>query len=358
MEIKVVENKYINDYISFCKEVYRGNIYYRDIMSSTLKSILSGKAEICKSTIMKPIMVLDSGRIVAVCTFAIVDRMDDVLQIAYFEALENQEKAIEAIMEYGRELAEKHSITRILVGLNFHVNYGLGLLADHYEEVQSFGSSYNPPYYIDYFKKYTSEEVNLVSYLAKMVDFDFGVNKRLMDRITSKYSVRKADFKNIEREAAFYTHLNNKAFKNHRFYYERRLNEDLELFKEFKILLREENLLFMEYEGKPIGFMLWYPNFNELIKPGEGLGLKTVIKSKLFHSKIKKFKIVELGVIPEHQKNGAVLALFNHCFKIVKDRYEICEAGWILENNIDSRGFGFRWSDEEYKHYKAFIIDI
>lgn len=358
MEIKAVEQTSVNDYIKFCREVYNNNIYYRDSMSASLRSILTAKAEICKSSIIKPIMIIDSGKIVAVCVFVIVDRMKDTLQIAYFEALENQEKAVEKIMDYGRQLAKEYHAEKILVGLNLHVNYGLGLLASHYEEVQSFGSSYNPPYYIDYFEKYTDEKINLVSYKAKMDNFDFGVADRIMNKIKKKYNVRKADFKDIKGEAEIYTHLNNHAFRCHKFYYERRLEEDLELFREFKLLLREENLLFLEYEGRPIGFMLWYPDFNELLEPSEALGLKTVIKNKLFSRKIKKFKIVEIGVLPEFQKNGAVLALFYQCREIVKDRYQVCESGWILEDNLASRGFGFRWGNQESKHYQVFLINV
>ena len=358
MEIKVADKGLINDYIKFCNEVYKNNQYYRDGMSASLKSILKGSAEICKSSIIRPIMVLDSGKIVAVCTFAIVDRMKDILQLAYFEALDNQERALDKIIEYGKKLAKNHGINRILVGLNFHVNYGLGLLADNYDSIQSFGSSYNHPYYIDYFKRYSSEEINLVSYLADMNSFEFNIKDKLMNRIMDKYLVRKANFKDIKGEAEIYTNLNNRAFKNHRFYYERRINEDLELFNDFKLFLKEENLLFVEYEGKAIGFMLWYPDFNELIEPGEKLGLKTLIKSKILHNRIKKFKIVELGVIPEFHKKGASIALFNYCKQLIKDRYKLCESGWILEDNFDSRGFGVKWANKEYKHYKVFLIDI
>ncbi len=359
MEVKVVDDKTsINKYVKFCKDIYKDNIYYRDIMSPTLKSILLGKAEICKSSIIKPILISDSGEIVMVCTFAIVDRMKDTLQIAYFEALENQEEALEIMMTYGRKMAEEHGIKKILIGLNFHVNYGLGLLANNFQEVQTFGGAYNPPYYIEYFKKYAHEEINLVSYIGNVKDFDFGVKERLMKKVTAKYTVRKADFNQIKREAELYTNINNEAFKQHKFYYERRLEEDLELFNDFKLLLKEENLLFVEDEGNPIGFMLWYPDFNELIKPNETMGSKTIIWNKLFSHKIQRFKIVELGVVPAYQKTGAVLALFNHCWQIVKDKYQYCESGWILEENYASKGFGLRWGDKEYKEYKVFLIHL
>ena len=357
MEIRLVDKTTVNAYIAFSDEVYKNNIFYRNTMGTVLRSILSRKAQICKSSIIKPIMVMDSEKIVAVCTFAIIDRMKDTLQIAFFEALENQESAIGMMIDFGKRMATKHGINKILVGLNLHVNYVLGILADHYESIQSFGSAYNPPYYIDYFKKYAYKEVNLVNYRIKMDDFSFDINNKILEKIKTKYHVRKADFSNLKRDSKIYTNLNNQAFKNHNFYYERRFEEDLELFNDFKILLKEENLLFMEHDRKPIGFLLWYPDYNELIGPGQRLGIKTIIKHKIFHRRIKGFKIVEIGVLPEYQKSGAVLALFQKCREIVKGRYGFCESGWILENNLDSRGFGHRWADKVYKNFKVFLIN-
>lgn len=359
MEVISVNNSNrIRDYISFSDKVYENNPNYRNTMETIKRRILTGKGVITNNSIIRPIMIIDSGEIVAVCSYALVDRMKDILQITFFEALDKQEKAIELMIDYGKRMARDLGIKEILAGLNIHVNYGLGYLADKFDETQSFGSSYNPSYYIDYFMRYAKEGINLVSYKASLDDFDYGINHKLIDRVTKKYNVRKVNFNNLKKEAEIYTQLNNEAFKNHKFYYERRFEEDLELFSEFKILLKEENLLFLEHEGNPVGFMLWYPDFNELINPGEKLGIKTVIKYRLFQQKIEKFKIVELGVIPAHQKNGAVMALFKKCREIVKDRYKFCESGWILEDNKDSRGFGYRWTSNVHKHFKVFLIDV
>ncbi len=357
MRIEIVDRASIKDYMAFCKEVYTNDAYYRDSMSTILKSILMGKAQICKSSTVVPVMVVDSNKIVAVCIFALVDRLSDTLQITFFEALDNQEQAVKMIVDYGKKLARRYGASKILLGLNFHVNYGLGLLADQHEFVPSFGTAYNPSYYIDYFKPYADEQFNLVSYLTKMENFDARLDNRLVDRVAAKYNVRTMDFGNFTGEIETYTNLNNEAFKNHKFYYQRRLEEDLELFKQFKVLLKEENMLFLEDQGIPIGFMLWYPDFNELIRPGETVGLKTVLKNKLFPNKISKFKIVELGVLPQYHKKGAVLALFHKCRELVQGRYDYCESGWILEDNLASRGLGMRWADQEYKHYQVFTID-
>jgi hypothetical protein len=130
------------------------------------------------------------------------------------------------------------------------------------------------------------------------------------------------------------------------------------LFKELKYLLREENLIFVEKLGVPVGFMLWYPDYNELINKGETPGIKTVVKNKLFSDRIKTFKIVEMGVIPGERNKGAILALFDYCYKSTKGRYESMESSWILSENIKSKSFGMKWADEEFKHYKAYVKDL
>lgn len=358
MKIEIIAQDKITKYLTFMKDVYKDNNYYRDTMETVIKMILKGKGEICKSSTLIPAMVTEKGKILAVCTFAIVDRMVDTLQICFFEALEQQEQAIELIMNYGQGLAKERGIKKILIGLDLHVNYGLGLLADHFDTPVSFGGAYNPPYYLDYFKKYANEEINLVSYLIDMKNFQFNLPESLLHKVVSKYTVRKANLKNLQETIEIYTSLNNQAFQSHQFYYQRRREEDLELFQDLKLLLKDENLLFLEAEGKPVGFMLWYPDFNELLKPSEKLGLKTLIKAKIFPERIKRFKIVELGVIPQHQRRGGVLALLNKCHELVKGKYDLCESSWILEENMDSRGLGMRWSEQEYKHYKVFLVHL
>lgn len=357
MEIVKVDSNNIKAFIEFSKSIYNGNPYYRDTMSRTLYALLKGKAKICKGSFIEGVIVKKDNKILTVCLFCIVDRMDDVLQMAYFESLEDEEALAELIF-YGKEIAKRNSIKKILVGLNLHVNYGLGLLDSHFDEIQSLGSSYNPEYYIKMFEKIATEEISLISYLVNMKSFNLNIDKRIENKILKEYSARKANFRKLEEEASLYTEVNNKAFMCHDFYYERRISEDLELFREFKLLLKEENLLFLEREGKTIGFMLWYPDFNQLLNQGESLGLKMIIKNKFLNSKINKFKIVEIGVIPEYQNTGAVFALFHECFRLTRNRYEFCESGWILEKNMSSKGFGIRWADKEYKRYKAFLIDV
>lgn len=184
------------------------------------------------------------------------------------------------------------------------------------------------------------------------------VSLNLRKKLENRYKIRPVNFSELEKEAAIYTEVNNKAFSDHLFYYPRDKKEDLELFKDLRYLIKPENLLFVERENTPVGFMLWYPDFHKLMSPGETLGVFTVIKNRLFHKRIRDFKIVEIGIVPSEQNRGAILALFDYLYRITKERYDSFESGWILKDNDKSLDLSLRYVDKVSKTYKAYIRDV
>lgn len=356
--MKIIEcnNKNYKLYMKFAKSIYRDNPYYKDTTSSILKSILLRRGEFCRHSFIYPVMVCDGDKIAAVCTYIHADNYKETLQIAYFEALPDYEGAVELIIGFARDLCKERGIGRITIGLNGHVNFGLGILADNYDKHLSFGNNYNPPYYTDYFNKYKTLEYTLTSFIGNMNEFNLDRERRALERINSSFTFRNVNFSDFKNEMKIYTELNNIIFSEHPFYFKRSPMEDYELFKDMKLFIREENLIFAEKDGQPIGFMLWYPDFNELISPGKSIGVSTFIKNKLFAERIKKYKIVEIGVLPQFHNTGAILGLFNECCIRTKGTYLSYETSWILDSNYKSKNFGTKWAREEYKHYKVYEI--
>jgi hypothetical protein len=343
-------------YLKFIHSIYKDNIFFRDTMSSLLKAILLKQGEFSKHAYIYPVMIFKDNNIAAVCTYIHADNYQEALQIAYFEALPNQEDVVDLMISHGREICKKRNISKITIGLNGHVNYGLGLLSDHFDTPLSFGNNYNPFYYIDYFKNYNPIEYTLSSYCGNLKDFNLDKQQRAIEKICSNFTFRTANFRDFKNEMKVYTDINNECFENHPFYFKRDYKQDYELFKDLKLFIKEENLIFAEKDGQPIGFMLWYPDFNELIPEGKSIGVPTFIKNKLFSNKISKFKIVEIGVLPKFHNTGAILGLFNECYKRTKGRYKFYETSWILDSNLKSKSFGVKWADKEYKHYKVYEI--
>jgi hypothetical protein len=327
-------------------------------MSGLLKNLLNGKSVMSRSAYFEPVMVEDNGRIIMIALLTHVDRMPDFLQIAFFEADYQENRAFKLILDRAYELAKERGASKLTGSLNVHVNYGLGFLASEYHKLQGFGTMHNPDFYHELFAENGFEAVDLLSFRKDLDELEEIFNPRIMERLNRRYSIRSLDYKNLERDAQIYTSLNNQAFKDHQFYYPRKAAEDLELFKDFKPLLRPENLLFAYKGNEPVGFMLWYPDFHEIMKPGETLGIRTVIRNKFMARRIKTVKIVEMGVLPKEMKNGAVLALINQVFELAKGKYSLFESGWVLQSNTNSKMLGIKLADSVYKRYKAYIKDV
>ena len=355
MELITVGKDKRKVFLEFYKKQYLNNDLKRDTLSGMLKSLLYGRSELCSSIDIEPVMVVDNNEIIMISVLAHAQRMPEYLQICFFESEKYNMDAFKLILDRAKDMAKEKKADRLTGSLNIHVNYGLGFLASDFDKKQSFGASYNYEFYNDYFEKSGFETIHMVSYKKDMVNSPDLINNDIRERLNKVYSVRKVDFNNYKSEIEIYTEINNNAFSNHLFYYTRKTEEDYELFKDLKYLMKEENLLFVEKAGVPVGFMLWYPDFNEIIEKNETVGIKTVLKNKLFSHRIKTFKIVEMGVIPEEKNRGAILALFDYCFKCTKGKYDTMESSWILKDNFKSKSFGMKWADKESKHYKAYV---
>lgn len=358
MKIIIADQDKRRRFLGFYEKRYLRDPLKRNSLSGILKALLYGKSVMCKSTFLEPVMVEENGQIIMIALLAQVERMKDFLQIAFFEADFKSDQAFELILSRARELALARGASKITGSLNVHVNYGLGFLASDYDQNQSFGTMHNPPFYNELFEENGFQSIPMMSFKKDLNALESILNPRIVARVKRRYTLRKLDYRNLERDAQIYTTLNNQAFADHLFYYPRNAKEDLELFRNFKPLLKPENLLFAYRGDQPIGFILWYPDFNELMRRGETLGIETVIKSKVLANKIRTVKIVEMGVLPSEQRHGAILALIEYVFQSCRGKYDTFESGWILDNNDRSRLLGVKLADSVYKRYKAFIMDV
>lgn len=362
MNFKYLANKQeFEQFIKFGNELYAGNPYYRDSMSDIVKMFLFHQTSYLKHAQIYPFILEQQGQIILRAAFIIDYKQKDLLMIAFFEARENAQDAVNCMLDKARELAGKHGLKRIAIGLDAHLNYGVGFLASHFDRVPCFGFGYSPEYYLTYFKGL--QVYHFTSFLIDLAQFNLTGEQKILQKLLKKgFTYRLADFNFINREIEIYTRLNNLCFQRHLWWADRTFEEDRELLYPFRWFIKGENLIIAEKNGEPIAFLLWYPDFNQLIKPGKGIGLSTLLKAKLgIGGPINKFKIAEIGVKPEYQGTGAVLGLFETLFHQVKGKYQYCESGWVEENNMQSKGLGLRWQKfgcQEYKKYQAFEVTL
>jgi hypothetical protein len=359
MEISESRRDFLRLRDRLLNHVYSGDSHYRDAVTPLLEMVLVPSGKFAARADILPITVREGDRPLVSALLITAHGMGDTLQVSFFEAVRERQDAVDLLMQRARELADAAGQRRIVIGLNGHVNNGLGFLAGPYDKPACFGGGYNPPYYIDYLSRFSTSQGNLVSYAYDLSVTTMDREKKVLERISRRFKVREADFSDLRREIALYTRLNNECFVNHPLYFNRTEEEDYELFKSFGPFLKEENLLVSELNGRPIGFLLWYPDFNELVGPGGKLGLLAALKYRLPGHQISRFRVAEVGVLPEFQGSAAIGGLVQRCVEIAKQNgHRFCESGWIFDDNFRSWGISSRWADCVYKTYRYFEINM
>jgi hypothetical protein len=347
-ELKVFSN--------FKKEVYKSNSSQRSTGDTITQLLLKGSSAFHKHASVKPFLIQQRQKPVG--RFALIqdEKLKDCVQVAFFEALQGLSNLSEAILQQARSAFPDSD--RIVIGLDGHLNYNAGILLNYFDRPPVFGLPYTPDYYPEYFQEF--EQKTMVSYRFAAAAFF-----RFMEEKGHKFdlggiTVRKMNKKKFKREIEIYTRLNNACFAGHPYWAERTPEEDYELFYPFRFLLKEEFLLFAEFQGKPIGFLLWYPDFNELVPANRQLGINHLLK---FHIRnpIKTFRFTQIAVLPQYRISTATLALILKMIPPVKKAgYEYGEGGYIFEDNHKSiamtRRFLQRATGRKMEPYRSYAI--
>ncbi len=343
------------------KDVYQGNKYFKGTGKSIEQLLLNSNSAFRKHSTVKKFVIRDGNDYVA--RFALIHdfKSPGYVQVAFFEAQKNLGDLFSILK---REISLCFpQCKKVVVGLNGHLNYGAGILLNRFDEPPLFGLSYNPDYYPNYFEGLKCRR--MVTFRFSMEAYISWANTYSSDRRLNGLTVRFMDKKNIEKESAIYTELNNQAFLNHPYWAGRDKAEDLELFKPFRFLLDNENLIIAEINGNPVGFFLWYPDFNQLVTGHRDLNITDLIKYRL-GKRVDTFRFTEIGILPQYQGSPVALALINKSLPaLIRKGYKYCEGGFIFEENRASIAFVKRIlqrcngeKPEAYREYATFETEL
>jgi hypothetical protein len=316
-------------------KVYRGNKYYRGTDASIERMLLTKNSSFKNHSISKMFLIRDGNDLVA--RFALIHdfRLKDYVQVSFFEALPRLGDLFTII----KAEIKKHfpGIRRVVVGLNGHLNYGAGFLLNRFDEVPLFGLPYTHAYYSSYFNDLN--ERRMVSFRFPMSIYYSWANSYSPSKVLEGLTTRFMNKKFIRQESVIYTRLNNRAFVHHPYWADRDEAEDLELFYPFRYLLDNENLVIAEYFGEPVGFYLWYPDFNQLIHSQRDFNASDVLKYR-FGKNIDTLRFTEIGIVPQFQGSPAAFALIQKTVPYLMEKgFEYCEGGFIFEENRASIAF-------------------
>jgi GNAT superfamily N-acetyltransferase len=313
-------------------EIYKNHSNHRATEDEITRMLVNGRSAFHTHATVVPYLIFDHGELVGRFAFIHDRKLNEYVQLSFFESKPGLSQVMEKVRAEAASLFQKQR--KMLIGLNGHLNYGAGFLLNKFDEPPVFGLPYTPPYYHDYFT--SCHRTSMVSYRFSLEPF-YKYHAQLAEKKDFGHiKVRKLNKRKLKRDVALYTHLNNTCFKEHPYWSDRSVEEDFELFHPFRFFIKEENLLFAEIHGEAVGFILWYPDFNQLVRNNRALGIKELIKYR-FSNPITTFRLTEIAVKPEFRTSKVTQALIYATISCLERAgYTHGEGGFIFEENTRS----------------------
>lgn len=202
--------------------------------------------------------------------------------------------------------------------------------------------NYNPPYYKDLFENYGFKlfynQICLGMPAQKPLD------KKIWDRYNAiaadkDFQSKIIDKNQLEKFAADFTIVYNKAWAGHGGLKELKKEQVLTMFKKMKPVMDEQLVYFAYYKEDPIAIFINLPDLNQWFKHLNG---KFGLLHKLYFLWVKKFKPnkkfvgLVFGVVPEWQGKGIDAFIIAHsAIRLQKPNpdYEEYEMQWIGDFN-------------------------
>lgn len=302
--------------------------------------------------------VVDGTRTLCQAVFIIHKNNPDDMCVSFFESFENQDDAVSYLMNEGELFAKNHNCKKLIIGLEGHCNNGLGFSLET-KNSPSFGECYNKPYYQEYFSQY--QKIYATSYHGdrKITEDSLPNDLEKHGHDFTSTVCEYADFsrKKFPQTMKRYTDLNNEIFAEHSYYFTREYEEDRELFNSMRLLLRNNNLIFLKNGDEDIGYIFWYPEFNEFVPVQKGAGWLTYFMTKILKRQTKNAKVVELGVKASYRKTlAAVRLLYEGTIASRGTKYII--SSWILDKNLLSTYITKRYTSHLLKKYVLYEKDL
>jgi len=168
--------------------------------------------------------------------------------------------------------------------------------------------------------------------------------------------VRPIRLRAFDQELAIVKELYNQAWSKNWGFVPLTEKEIDEVAKNLKPLVVPDLVLFALSGGKEVGFSVALPDYNEVLKHLNGrLGPLGMLKFLYYRRKVKKIRVMLLGVRPEFRRRGVEGLLYIETFRRgLQKGYVKAECSWILESNPLMQHGIEAMGGKRYKTYRIY----
>lgn len=238
---------------------------------------------------------------------------------------------------------------RGMLAMDGPINFGendnyWGLLVEGFTH-PAYGMQYHKPYYKELFEsygfKFYFEQVSNHLDLRKPLPERFW---KIAEWVAQKpgFEFKPFNYKEKEKFIADFKTVYDTAWAFHENFTPINVKDLEKTLNNAKAILIEEFIWFAYFEGEPIGFLVMFPDVNQIFKKFNGK-LNLINKLKFLYYKLTKTiirsRITIMGIVPKFQKAGVESAIFWHLDKVMKKHPEYIEVelSWVGDFNPKMR---------------------
>jgi GNAT superfamily N-acetyltransferase len=243
--------------------------------------------------------------------------------------------------------------------MNLSMNDECAFLLEGFDSPPAVMMPYNPAYYLDLMAD--CGLVKAKDLFAYVMNKDHDVAAKVgavVEKIRGEttFVLRKVDRAKAEAEARIVAEIYNAGWEKNWGFVPWTETEMKHMIAKLKRLADINLVIIAEHEGRPAGFALGLPNYNEVLRGLNGrlfpLGF---IKFLINKRKIKGIRALVFGVLNEYRHTGLSYLLYDALEKAAKKNgYEWGEMSWVLEDNEAINRFNASIGGRIYKKYRIF----
>lgn len=279
------------------------------------------------------------GRIAAIINHQHNKFQEDKTGFFGFLEAENDKATFEALLSIAEKWLKEKKCDMMMGPMNPSTNDEVGFLIDGFDSPPYFMMTHNPRYYNEIMQDLGFEKAkDLYAYYIDREKLNMEKINHLAEAMKRKFQVniRSLNLKRFEDELKIVREIYNDAWSKNWGFVPMTPEEFDFVANDFRKIIDPEVVMIAEYKGKPIGFSLALPNYNEIFKkiPNGKLfpfGLFTFLLNK---NKIKSLRAITLGVIKDYQTSGiGGMLILETIRRGLSAGYYSAEMSWVLEDN-------------------------
>jgi GNAT superfamily N-acetyltransferase len=292
---------------------------------------------------------------------------DRVGFFGFFECVDDQAVA-NALLDAAAAWCRRKGHDVLRGPASFSVNDECGLLVDGFDTPPTLMMPHNPRYYIPLVERAGFDKAkDLLVYEGGSEEKYIPVPERLargteLIRQRQGVTLRPLNMKDFKGDVERIKEIYNIGWEDNWGFIPMTEHEIDHLAEQFKPVVIPDIVPFAEKDGKVIGFGIVLPDLNQVFRSNRNGYLLPVLPKLLWTlktGKLRRARIVLLGILPEYRNKGVDAMLYHWIWtKCGAMNITWGEAGWILEDNPAMNAGLEKMTFHVYKTYRLYDKSI